>query len=306
MTNTDKKISLSLTARRIARIAGIGAEKRFRVFDLVPEWRPSPHDIQISVQRYREDSVSRRCFIQFHQRFVLKLHLDGESEGYVENRFLRFRAGEGILVFPFETHRITGVSAPAGQLRVLANFTLPLADQLRLAPLRGRLFPLDAEDLAATERLVRLSASPSEDERQQAIVRLADFLVVLRSKAAMLPSVPEQSASPSEPLFACIRARYREGLSVKELAAEFGVSEVTVRRMFLRETGRTPGHAIRELRLKYAAEELRTTRRPIGGIAESCGFSNMFSFSRAFRNRFGVSPRAFRNGETGTLPEDEE
>jgi len=306
MTNTDKKIPLSITARRIARIAGIGAGRRFRVFDLVPEWCPSPHDIQISVQRYREDSANRRSFIQFHQRFVLKLHLEGESEGYVGNRFLRFRAGEGILVFPFETHRITGVSAPAGQLRVLANFTLPLADQQPLAPLRGRVFPLDSGDLDATEALVRLSASPSGDERQQAIGRLAEFLVALRRKAAMLPPVPEQSASPSEPVFACISARCRDGISVKELAAKFGVSEVTVRRMFLRETGRTPGRAIRELRLKYAAEELRTTRRPIGGIAESCGFSTMFSFSRAFRNRFGVSPRAFRNGECGALPGEEE
>ena len=295
-------MSLSSIARRVARTAELGDSCDFRVFDLVPGWRPSPHDIQISVQHRRYQPEPQRSFMQFHQRFVLKLHLDGESTGYVEGNFLRFRAGEGILVFPFQIHRITSVPSSQGQLRVLANFTLSAGDQSLLAPLRGRVFTLDDELLAATEKLVDLSAHPPEvGGDRKAVDCLAAMLVRLREKVMNEPCAAASVDMSGAGLFECIRDRYRMGLTVKELAAHLGVSEGSVYRRFLRETGKSPGQAIRELRLKEAAELLRTTREPIREIVERCGFSTPFSFSRAFRRRFGVSPRAFRNGDAGEL-----
>ena len=246
-----------------------------------------------------------RSFIQFHQRFVLKLHIEGESTGYIEEKFLRFRPGEGILIFPFQIHRIASVPTPGGQLRVLANFTLSPEDQALLVPLRDRIFAIDDELLAATEKLVKLSAEPpAAGGNQEAVGCLSLMLVALREKVLREPAVAAAAgeASPTAGIFACIRDRYRTGMPVKELAARLGVSEGSVRRRFLRETGKSPGRTIRELRLKEAAELLRTTREPIRRIGERCGFSTPFSFSRAFRNRFGVSPRAFRNGDSGTLP----
>ena len=302
MAKTIKNISLSSLARRLVRTAGLGRGRDFRVFDLAAGWRPSPHDIQISVQR-KQQPEPERSFIQFHQRFVLKLHIAGESTGYIEEKFLRFRPGEGILIFPFQIHRIASVPTPGGQLRVLANFTLSPEDQALLMPLRNRIFTIDPEMLVATERLVKLSAEPpAAGGNQEAVACLSLMLVALREKVLREPAVTAAEASPSEGLFDCIRDRYRTGMPVKELAARLGLSEGSVRRRFLRETGKSPGRTIRELRLKEAAELLRTTREPIRRIGERCGFSTPFSFSRAFRNRFGVSPRAFRNGDSGTLP----
>ena len=302
MAKTAKNISLSSLARRLTRIAGIGRGEEMRVFDLVSGWRPSPHDIQISVQR-KHQPEQKRNYIQFHQRFVLKLHIAGESSGYVEERFFHFRPGEGVLIFPFQIHRITSVPTPGGQLRVLANFTLSPEDQALLLPLRNRVFTLDAEMLAATERLVKLSAhSAAEGGDPEAVECLSLLLVALREKVLREPAAVAAEAPPASGLFECIRDRYRAGMPVKELAARLGVSEGSVRRRFLRETGKSPGRTIRELRLKEAAELLHTTREPIRRIGERCGFSTPFSFSRAFRRRFGVSPRAFRNGESGDLP----
>lgn len=274
-------------------MARLHSECNFRTFDLLPEWRPSPHDIQISVERRCICSARNTC-TEFHQRFVLKLHLAGETEGFVDGKFMRFLPGEGILVFPFQPHRITRISTPGGQVRVLANFTLPLDDHSLLAPLRDRIFQLDAETLAATEELIRLSSSPDPGCRQWAISLLSDMLAALRRKVLATAPPPAQSGNREEPLYAFIRDHYHEGMGIKELAACFGVSETTLRRKFLKATGKSPGHAIRELRLKYAAEKLHTTRCSIRQIAEECGFSTQFAFSRAFRQRFGMAPRAFR------------
>jgi len=307
MAKTIKNISLSTLACRLVRSAGLGRGCDFRVFDLDSGWRPSPHDIQITVQRKRQPG-SEHNFIQFHQRFVLKLHIAGESTGYIEEKFLRFRPGEGILIFPFQIHRIASVPTPGGQLRVLANFTLSPEDQAMLMPLRDRIFTIDDELVAAIGKLVTLSAEGSAGGGDhEAVACLSSMLVALREKVLREPAVAAApgEASPGAGLFECIRDRYRTGMPVKELAARLGVSEGSVRRRFLRETGKSPGRTMRELRLKEAAELLRTTREPVREIGERCGFSTPFSFSRAFRNRFGVSPRAFRNGDPGTLPADE-
>jgi AraC-like DNA-binding protein len=36
----------------------------------------------------------------------------------------------------------------------------------------------------------------------------------------------------------------------------------------------------------------------VGEVAEACGFSSVFAFSRAFRAAQGVSPRAFQRAES--------
>lgn len=293
MTDFSKNISLSTITRRIVRMAGINSECNFRIFDLLPEWRPAPRDIQISVEQ-RTTCSKKNSYTEFHQRFVLKLHLAGETEGFVDGKFMRFLPGEGILVFPFQPHRIVRICTPGGQVRVLANFTLPLDDHTLLAPLRDRIFSLDAETIAATGELVRLSSSPDPNDRQHAITLLSDMLAALRQKVLSAAPPPARTGNGEEPLYAFIRDHYHEGMGLKEFAACFGVSSTTLRRKFLDATGKSPGCAIRELRLMYAAEKLHTTRRPIRQIAEECGFSTPFSFSRAFRQHFGMAPRTFR------------
>jgi AraC-like DNA-binding protein len=51
---------------------------------------------------------------------------------------------------------------------------------------------------------------------------------------------------------------------------------------------------MRELRLERACGLLRMTSVRISEISEQCGFSSLFSFSRTFRVRHGLSPRAYR------------
>jgi AraC-like DNA-binding protein len=56
----------------------------------------------------------------------------------------------------------------------------------------------------------------------------------------------------------------------------------------------TPTALVLELRLRHAAVLLTTTGSSIGKIAERCGFKTFAYFSTAFRRKYGVSPRAYR------------
>jgi AraC family transcriptional regulator of arabinose operon len=59
-------------------------------------------------------------------------------------------------------------------------------------------------------------------------------------------------------------------------------------------TGESIGEAVQGLRLRQAARLLAFTTRGIAAIGEDVGFNSAYYFSRQFRRRFGVSPRAYR------------
>jgi len=85
-------------------------------------------------------------------------------------------------------------------------------------------------------------------------------------------------------------------LSVGTLAAQLGVSVSHIHRVFKSEP-LTPSQYIWERRLEACSRDLlepRLAGRPVAEIAYGRGFNDAAHFSRAFRERFGCSPRAWR------------
>lgn len=56
-------------------------------------------------------------------------------------------------------------------------------------------------------------------------------------------------------------------------------------------------------RMAKAAELLRQPQYTVGDIGNAVGYRNPLHFSRAFKNLYGVSPRAWRNGDGGQREE---
>lgn len=84
-------------------------------------------------------------------------------------------------------------------------------------------------------------------------------------------------------------------LGPDEVAAGCGIS-VRYLHELLRDTNTTLGQWIRDTRLMAALEDLKNPadRRAIGEIAYARGFTDQAQFSRAFRARFGVTPKEAR------------
>ena len=59
--------------------------------------------------------------------------------------------------------------------------------------------------------------------------------------------------------------------------------------------GKPIGTYIRERRLAKAADMLASTDQTITSIGFACGFNSSQSFSRAFKNSYGISPKAYRS-----------
>ena len=69
-------------------------------------------------------------------------------------------------------------------------------------------------------------------------------------------------------------------------------------RIFYQMTGFTMKEYIRKRRLSNAALQLAQGRDTVLSISLGAGFDSAESFTRAFKQQFGVSPRAHRQGQT--------
>ncbi len=92
-----------------------------------------------------------------------------------------------------------------------------------------------------------------------------------------------------------LRDRFRdEGIQMRALAEEVGVHPVHFARAFKARYGLTPGQFLRRLRIRWAAEQLRTTPRSLADIALDAGYADQSHFGRAFKRQFGMPPSIWR------------
>jgi len=85
----------------------------------------------------------------------------------------------------------------------------------------------------------------------------------------------------------------REKYSVSELAQKVYLSPFRLWHLFKAETGLTPMLYLRHLRLKRAAESLRSSFMPVNQILEEVGMTES-RFFPAFKQLFGLTPVEFR------------
>ena len=64
--------------------------------------------------------------------------------------------------------------------------------------------------------------------------------------------------------------------------------------LFKTETGTTYSQYLRALRVKKAADLMRTTNLKVYEIAERVGYSDTASFYRVFKEELGVSPARYK------------
>ena len=95
-------------------------------------------------------------------------------------------------------------------------------------------------------------------------------------------------------MLSIIAKQYGEPLSLGKIAKEASISESECLRCFRRIIHMTPTQYLKEFRLQRAAEKLTSSADLISEIARQCGFQEMSYFSKAFREKFGVTPGDYR------------
>lgn len=89
-----------------------------------------------------------------------------------------------------------------------------------------------------------------------------------------------------------IHARYTQGLSLEEMAADAGLTPFQVIRLVRRSVGMTPHAYLTQVRLDAARERLRRGH-PAVDVAVAVGFYDQAALTRHFKKRYGITPRQF-------------
>ncbi|CAM3012118.1 helix-turn-helix transcriptional regulator [Rariglobus hedericola] len=223
-----------------------------------------------------------------HHRHVLIVPLRGNAVVCADDRELPLEPGKGLVILPYQYHHYAHADKNLHWLFI----TFEYAQGVVMEPLRNLTFPVDTELAGQLDTLLRAQRNLADEGLPE--LRLALLL-------AQLTPPPGRSAPASRPS-ATIELQVNHAAqklrpaapTIRELAAELGMSPSNLRTRFRASCGVSLGKHMRELRLERACGLLRMTSARISEISEQCGFSSLFSFSRTFRTRHGMSPRAYR------------
>ena len=91
---------------------------------------------------------------------------------------------------------------------------------------------------------------------------------------------------------------YHTGVTVEDIADRLHLNRSHFSTTFKKVIGKSPREFLISLRMKKAAEWLREEHLSVSITAASVGYPDVFSFSRAFKNYYGVSPSEYINTRT--------
>lgn len=101
-----------------------------------------------------------------------------------------------------------------------------------------------------------------------------------------------------------ISQNYGTDLKINKMADYIGVNRSYLTTCFKKEVGCSPQEYLLKLRMDKAASMLRKTDLPIHTVASEVGYSDPLAFSKMFKQRLGMGPRAYREMEDELVVKD--
>lgn len=92
-----------------------------------------------------------------------------------------------------------------------------------------------------------------------------------------------------------IEENFSENITRKSIAHYFGVSECYISRIFSEKLKMDFRNYLGLMRSEYAAQLIRSTDSRFEAIAQMAGFGSFRTFSRTFKEVYGMTPREYKN-----------
>lgn len=260
---------------------------------------------------HRIDACSGGVQPHSHDFYELYCPLSEGMNYFVEGKRYALSAGSMLLIAPGEPHRpdIADPGRPFERIVLWMNAgfvasltgTLPRIKRTLVDGLKGR--NLIAPDQETYELLQGMLLGLLREKQlnapdSQALSRLIVTQLLIHLSRYLSRS-PEPAALRAEHrdagvmrVYEYIGAHLSDNLSVSGLAELFFMDKNTLTRQFKRLTGMTPGECVRRRRLE-AAHAMIAAGSGMQEACVECGFSDYSAFYRAFRQAYGVGPKAF-------------
>lgn len=297
-------------------------------------WAPAePHALRVEVQRFSGEHVATRLGVHGHQFYEL-LYVDrGAGTHRVGVVDVPARPGDLFVLAPGETHSAADLARVEGTLVLFCADALDPAlsesaggdaddvvalpgDLIVLSFLRlnrGRVAHLRVPEAERPEWEGRLAALGRELREQRlgsvdAARALLRLLLIHSARIAQLTlsSLPGRDVEAHCParhrprlaaLFRLIAERFREPLTLAEIASAVHLSPAYLTDVVRRETGRPVLAWVAERRMAEARRLLLDTDCDVATVGRLAGYRRADYFARQFRRIHGLTPKAWRDAQ---------
>ena len=86
-----------------------------------------------------------------------------------------------------------------------------------------------------------------------------------------------------------------ENITVQGIASGLGLDRSYFSNIFKKDTGKSPKQYLISVRMEQALKLLQGGQYPLSVIALSVGYSDIFVFSKAFKNYYVISPINYKD-----------
>lgn len=240
----------------------------------------------------------RPVLMTYFQAFIERLspHTQGIAERVMQSIY-RYQEGHSI--------SINAGSINAGKLNQILNSAISPALHVTFEQLLTR--ALYAETIALNyagrnpitaamgQVIGQILSCPYQGATRHAYLeRKALKLVGLYLDATVQPRLSEADLSCIYQAESVLRNNIANPPTVEVLARNVGTNRLKLNQGFHQIYGVTPFGYLRESRLMQAQRLLMTSDLPIVKVAAVVGYSSRSRFATAFRQKFGVNPKAFQ------------
>lgn len=191
---------------------------------------------------------------------------------------------------------VTCIDFPSFTTIEEASIEKPFLPRLRMTRQDSPFFVTRCEEDIAQNflRLLELSDAPGKISLLAPIlIRELHARFLLGPQGAWIRSVCSYGTHSHQIAAAVsmIKEKFREPISVADIAGNIGLSEPSLHRHFKNMTGFSPIKYQKILRLYEGRNILRSGRKTVSGAAFEVGYASSSQFTNDYRKFFGLSPR---------------
>lgn len=267
---------------------------------------------------YADDMSKSAVPWHWHEEFEYALDFESETVFLVENMRVPLQSGDGIFINSGVLH---SVERPPRKKRKEARFHSAVFHSRLVSGNRDSVFweklvkplltdsafryvilhrdiPWQREALDCFQAAWRAVEMEQEDYENFVRYQLTAALgLISRNCPVIAQSLSQQELVYEQRIRAMleyINQNFNDELTVEKIAASVNISPSACLRCFHQLMDTTPMQYVKNLRLEKAAQMLKNTRKTAKETALDCGFNDVSYFTKAFRERMGLTPQEFR------------
>lgn len=234
-------------------------------------------------------SPSKREFISRNKpSHIIGLQLSGSAKHCFENQTFTIKEGDLYFLNQEEDYDVTVLDKTTESFSIHFTTYEPILTSSFCIPCGS-----NSEYLKSLERIEQLSNSKTDEHRLT-----AEFYLFCSKVMKCRQKLYSPKDKRMEQTLKYLHEHFKEKSCLEQAALLCGLSRRRFNDLFQKEYEITPNRYLILLKIDLAKKLLQTEYLQISEIASLCGFSDVYYFSKVFKQETGISPGEYKRAAT--------